>query len=253
MEQLEGFATWYFRRSPKMGSALALARMQERALWACTSFFTPWSRWVADKLEMSGIPPERIRVIPPGVDLSIWQPRPEFRSNDTERVQLLFVGGDFFRKGGDILLDVFRAQFAESCELSIVTHEPIEAGPGVNVFRAEPNSDLLRRLYATSDLFVLPTQAECFGIAAIEALSSGLPVVMGNRGAAAEIVKGDTGWLIEPNHDELAAAIRSAVQGRQRLREMGERARIDAEQRFDGMQNDMRVLETVLEVCGRGS
>ena len=67
------------------------------------------------------------------------------------------------------------------------------------VHRAEANSPLLRQLYADADLFVMPTRAEAFGIVTVEAMASGLPVIVGDVGGGRSIVDhGKTGWLIPP-------------------------------------------------------
>jgi glycosyltransferase involved in cell wall biosynthesis len=164
------------------------------------------------------------------------------------------VGGDFARKGGALLLDVFSAQFAGRCELDVVTRESVAPRPGVRVHRAEPNAPLLRDLYARADLFVLPTQAECFGIATVEALASGLPVIMGEGGGARDIVdENETGWLIPPTGPALVAALERALAVRERLPAMGRRGRKVAEARFDGARNDRRMVDLVLEQADRGA
>ena len=254
LEQQEALAPIYFGRPSKRGIRLAIARLQERALWRSVTIFTPWSQWAADSLRRQGVAEDRIRVIPPGVDLEEWQPRREARRKNHERLRLLFVGGDFARKGGDILLDVFRAQFADRCQLDVVTREALEPPPGVRVHRAEPNSPLLKELYAQADIFVLPTRAECFGIATVEAMASGLPVIAGDVGGAKDIIDdGETGWLIEPTAVRLAGALEDALRRRERLWPMGRRARLVAEARFNGRANDGAVVDAVLEAWDRFS
>lgn len=252
VDQQEAFASVYFRRPPKRGARRLVARLVERALWSRTSLFTPWSRWAADSLRRQGIPDERIRVLPPGVDLEQWQARPRIGERASEKLRLLFVGGDFERKGGRILLDVFRNRFDDRCEIDIVTHEAVEAGGGVRVHRAEPNSLRLRELYRRADLFVLPTRAECFGIATVEAMASGLPVIVGDVGGARDIVDhGATGWLIEPTAQALASALELALEQRERLPAIGASARRIAEERFDGRRNDARLVELLVQEVGR--
>jgi glycosyltransferase involved in cell wall biosynthesis len=254
LEQQEALAPIYFGRPSKRGIRLAIARLQERFLWRSVTIFTPWSQWAADSLRRQGVAEDRIRVIPPGVDLEEWQPRREARRKNHERLRLLFVGGDFARKGGDILLDVFRARFADRCELDVVTREALEPPPGVRLHRAEPNSPLLKELYTQADIFVLPTRAECFGIATVEAMASGLPVIAGDVGGAKDIVDdGETGWLIEPTAVGLAGALEDALRRRERLWTMGRRARLVAETRFDGRANDGAVVDAVLEAWDRFS
>ena len=72
-------------------------------------------------------------MIPPGIDLSRW-PMLERRRVPGEPVRLLFVGGDFARKGGDLLLEVFEQQFAGMCELHLVTRSEIRPRPGVRIY-----------------------------------------------------------------------------------------------------------------------
>jgi glycosyltransferase involved in cell wall biosynthesis len=111
---------------------------------------------------------------------------------------------------------------------------------------------VLRDLYRNADLFVLPTRAECFGIAAVEAMASGLPVIFGDVGAARDIVDdGETGWLIEPTAEALARALEYALDRREQLPHMGRRAREVAEERFDGARNDARLVDLLLDQHAR--
>ena len=247
VEQREAWAPLYVGRSPRSGLRRALALLQERALWSRVAMFTSWSQWAAKPVLASGIDPARVRVIPPGVDLDAWATRRSADAGDRP-LRLLFVGGDFERKGGDLLVKIVRESFQDRCEVDIVTHAQVEPGPGVRVHSATPNSPELRELYARADLFVLPTRADCFGIATVEAMASGLPVLVSDVGAAREIVdEGDTGWLIQPNLESLRAALNHAVERRECLPAMGRRARAVAEQRFDGRRNDRMVIDVMIE------
>ena len=249
--QLEAMAPHYFHRPPKSGLRRKVSQLQERLIWSPVTLFTPWSNWAAQGLRVEGVEDERIRVAPPGISLDQWTPN---RTGSAEGpLRLLFVGGDFARKGGRMLLDVFRTFPTGELELDIVTRD--DAGPlppGVRVHRAEPNSDSLRALYANAELFVLPTLAECFGIATIEAMASGLPVIVSDIGGARDIVDpGETGWLIEPTAHSLAPAIRAALAQREALPSIGRRGRAVAEARFDGAVNDRLLVDWCLELAER--
>jgi glycosyltransferase involved in cell wall biosynthesis len=253
-EQQEAFAPLYFARPPRQGPRRVIRQLLERAVWHNVSLFTPWSHWAADSLRRQGISGDRIRVLPPGVDLDYWHPSRASSTSGEERLRLLFVGADFWRKGGDLLLRVLQSRFADRCEVDIVTRGVVPTRPGVRVHRAEPNSSLLRSLYAQADVFVLPTRAECFGIAAIEALASGVPVIMGDVGGARDIVQdGENGWLIEPTAQALSDALEHALQHRTTLPAMGRHARRVAEQRFDGQRNDTLVVELLLDEVTRAA
>ena len=247
VEQREAWAPMYFDRAPRSGLRRALALAQERALWSRVSMFTPWSHWAAQPVLASGVDRARIRVIPPGVDLEAWAAARSSGAGD-RALRLLFVGGDFERKGGDMLAKIVRDSFQGRCELDIVTHAQVAPGAGVRVHTAMPNSRELRELYARADLFVMPTRADCFGIATVEAMASGLPVLVSDVGAAPEIVdNGETGWLIESRPEALRAALERAVDRRSCLPAMGRRARAVAEQRFDGRRNDRMVIDVIID------
>ena len=81
-----------------------------RAMYHSTAKLQAWSRWAKySAMEDYGVPESKIFVNPPGVPLSFWRPPAEPHRADTP-VRVLFVGGDFRRKGGPLLLDWFRTQ-----------------------------------------------------------------------------------------------------------------------------------------------
>ena len=79
-------------------------------------------------------------------------------------------------------------------------------------------------LYAASDLFVLPSRYEGFGMAYAEAIAHGLPVIGTTAGAIPETVSPDAGVLIPPDDvPALAAALRRLIENRRRARATGRR------------------------------
>jgi len=249
LDQRELAAPFYFGRPARTGVVATLNRARERAVWDRVKLFTPWSRWAADALRNRGVEDARIRILPPGVDLDRWQPAPQGpRPSGTAKLRLLFVGGDFQRKGGDLLLAVMRGPLGEHCHLDIVTRDAVPPTPGVTVHRLEPNAPALLELYRHADLFVMPSLAECFGIATIEAMATGLPALVSNRGASGEIVEhGRSGWLIEPTEQDLHDRLSAILDDRGCLPVMGGLARTTAVARYDGRCNDRQVADIV---CG---
>lgn len=210
----------------------------------------PWSSWTAASLiEDYGVDPERIEIVAPGVDLEVWRPDSDYIPEKT--LKILFVGGDLMRKGGDVLLNAFRSLPHGVAELHLVTRTELPAEAGVTVYNhLQPNTPELIELYQKSDVFVLPTKAEAFGIAAIEASAAGLPVIATAVGGLVDIVvEGKTGFFIEPGDaPTLARRLQQLAKNIQLRQTLGEAARQRAEHRFDSKTNAGRIAEVLQEV-----
>jgi len=93
----------------------------------------------------------------------------------------------------------------------------------------------LEEVVGASDLFVLPSEAESFGMAALEAMACEVPVIATNAGGMPEVVtSGETGYLLPVGDtDGMAACAIEILSDRKRHREMGLKARSVAIERFD--------------------
>jgi N-acetyl-alpha-D-glucosaminyl L-malate synthase BshA len=94
--------------------------------------------------------------------------------------------------------------------------------------------DQIAPLLAAADLFLLPSASESFGLSALEALASGVPVVGTNAGGLPEVVRdGETGILCAVGDiPGMAAASLEILQDRKRWSEMSQLAAADARERF---------------------
>lgn len=111
------------------------------------------------------------------------------------------------------------------------------------------------RLFAQADLFVLPSGQESFGLAALEALASGVPVVATDVGGLPEVVRhSETGWLVPAgNPPALAAAILKLLADEPSRAAMGRAARVDALERFRPEPVVARVEALYRELLARAS
>ncbi len=215
-----------------------------------------WCQWAKDSLVNDyGMPSEKITVIPPGVDLSLWPSRSTQTAHDTTRpVKLLFVGGDFKRKGGDVLVECFQRHFQERCELHLVTQEQVAPGPNLFVYNGvKPKSETLTRLFAEADLFVFPTLADCAPVAVTEALAASLPVISTRVGAIPESVQdGKTGLLVDAgNGEHLRQALEWMLDHPEQRMEMGRLGRRLIEADYDAEKNCRRLLELLKAAAGQ--
>lgn len=142
--------------------------------------------------------------------------RADNRTNRDTRV--LFMGGDFPRKGGPDLLEAWRdGGFEDRARLDLVTDWPLAAAqmpPGVRHIRGiVPNTPEWLDLWRQADLFVMPTRHEAFGMVFQEAAAAGLPVVATDINAIPEIVQGrQTGILVTPGDRQgLVQAMRTLI------------------------------------------
>ena len=152
-----------------------------------------------------------------------------------ESPEILFVGADWKRKGGPELVEAFRRlrEHHPALRLSIVGCRPEVDLPGATV-RGPLGLEAVRDAYAAADLFCLPTRREPFGVAFIEAMHHGLPVVSTRVGAVPELVgESGCGLLVEPGDvDGLTRALGELLAEPARARELGERGRRHARGRF---------------------
>jgi glycosyltransferase involved in cell wall biosynthesis len=256
-EQLWSFGALYGRRPSRLPFAETLKWRARLRQYREARMIFPWSRWVADSLvDGYGVDAARIHVMPPGIDLERWTfpARPQ-AGLDGEPVRILFVGGDFVRKGGDLLLQWADSTRLQNWELHLVTRDSVST-QNSRVFvhhGLTPNAPALRQLYAQASVFALPTRGDCYSLASMEALAAGLPVVLSEVGGTGDVIRdGETGFLIRPGDGAALAerldALVSEPAARQR---MGRAARQDAEARYDARKNILQTVAIMRSALGR--
>jgi glycosyltransferase involved in cell wall biosynthesis len=213
-----------------------------------------WHEWGKHSLvDDYGVEAAKVSVIPPGIDLERWDFPRDGADRPAQPVRLLFVGGDFRRKGGETLLTAFRRHLTPGCELDIVTREQVDTSGLANVrihHGLGPNAPELMALYARADVFIFPTLADTLPLVNMEAMASGLPVVTTNVGALTEEIEdGVTGFLVPPlDADALGTATRRLVDDAGLRRRMGAAGRRRAVERFNGSLNYPQIL-TLCKQC----
>jgi glycosyltransferase involved in cell wall biosynthesis len=247
--QYDTMADWY-EHTPDRAGWLSdwKQRWVAAALQSAEGLFA-WSQWAAQSaIEDYGADPKRVHIVPPGVDTMLWHPGAKETKPDDGIVRILFTGYALKRKGGDLLLRWARETTRKGWELHVVTMKPIEAPPGVVVYTdLGSNSGGLIRLAQQCDIFALPTRADCFSLASLEAMAVGLPVITTRVGGIPDIIReGETGYLLDPDdYDGLRDRLETLLDSPGLRREMGCRGRERVCTHFNGddhVQQGLRIM-----------
>ncbi|MBI3302974.1 MAG: glycosyltransferase family 4 protein [Deltaproteobacteria bacterium] len=216
------FPDWVPFRSPRAAQRWFEA---EREVYRRAAMIFVYSERVRRSLiEDYGVADTRIRVVGCGTNITSHTDLDKRYDGHT----ILFVGRDFHRKGGEILLKAFakvRAQIPDA-RLQVVGPPPGSVGeqPGVEFLGWVSDREHLLRLFAEADVYAMPSLCEPFGQAFIEAMSFKLPCVGTDTGGVPDIIEeGVTGYMI-PRGDTTALADRliTLLSDAQLCRRLGE-------------------------------
>lgn len=130
----------------------------------------------------------------------------DFTRQNSKSVNIIFVGRCFHRKGGIEVLKAFETLNKKyDIKLSMVSQAPTEVinryknYHGIEFLTNMSRQSLIEKHFANFDIFVLPTSYDTFGMAFLEAMAFGLPIVTLEGFATPEIVEdGKNGYLIKP-------------------------------------------------------
>lgn len=157
------------------------------------------------------VPPERVHVVPNGVDESYFLP---LREPGSGPLNLLYVGRLSAQKNVPRLLDAM-ALLRQDVRLRIIGDGELRGSLEDRATRLELRNvefsggllgEELVKAYADADAFVLPSDKEGMPLVILEAMAAALPVVATDVPGTRELVRG-TGLLAAPESAALAAAI----------------------------------------------
>lgn len=176
----------------------------------------------------SGVAPEKVQVIPNGVDPSIFTPAGQVPAlPTTKRFKFLYVGGTTYRKGFDLLLEAYVRAFTAADDVCLVvkdcgtrtyyrgqTAEELIANvratpnaPEILYTDADLSDEQMAQLYRACDVFVAPYRGEGFCMPALEAMACGLPVVVTEGGGTDDFVDDSVGWLLPAERQSLSSVV----------------------------------------------
>jgi glycosyltransferase involved in cell wall biosynthesis/FMN phosphatase YigB (HAD superfamily)/tetratricopeptide (TPR) repeat protein len=179
-------------------------------------FWLP-SEYVRRVYVESGVPAEKVFVVPNGIDPEKFQPQAApLKLATAKKFKFLFVGGTIGRKGPDLLLKAYLQNFTAADDVclvikdfggkSVYTGQTFEAqiraaqalpdAPEILYLSEELPPESLPGLYTACDCLVMPYRGEGFGLPALEAMACGLPLIVTGGGATDDFVRDEFAWRI---------------------------------------------------------
>jgi glycosyltransferase involved in cell wall biosynthesis len=213
-------------RLPARGLLAAHARWESAGARRATLVIAP-SRFAADRVvDAYAVDRATVRVIPEAFDAPAWRAMLPHRARHGSRV--LCVARLYPRKRVIDLLDAWpmvRAALPDA-RLDVVgggpeLHRLVHRSRGLRgcFLHGHVEHPATLEFYARADAFCLPSLQETFGYAAVEAMASGLPLVVAAAGALPEVCDGTVTQLVAPRcPPALAAAIVRSLDARARER-----------------------------------
>jgi glycosyltransferase involved in cell wall biosynthesis len=234
-----------------------LLRTSERAALTATRHVIVTSAATARYLAADyAVSAERITVACPGTDRA-----PMARGSRDGIVRLLSVGAVVPRKGFDVLIAAIATLINLPWHLTIAgdrNRDPETAAQldadirrynlaGRVAMHGVVSPERLAELYDSADLFVLVSRFEGYGMAYVEAIARGLPIIGTNAGAIPDTVPADVGMLVAPDDpDALALALRKIIENPDERRRMGTSARAAAS-RLPTWQESAKIFARAIE------
>jgi glycosyltransferase involved in cell wall biosynthesis len=198
-----------------------------------------------------GIPASKISIIALGCETANKPQNPKIISSD-QPLQILFAGQATQRKGIGYLVEAI--QELPGVELTIVgtcsqaARRMIDRYSNISVVPSLPRDELYR-LMQESDLLVLPSLAEGFGLVALEAMANGTPCLLSKETFGPDLIRhGENGYILnEVSTESLASAIRKIQNDRSNLVSVGLRASMTATE-YSWERYSISVAKRILEL-----
>ncbi len=213
-------------------SRLRSVRRAGILIWEGDRFPEHWARSACEHLDVafvpseftleaavaSGIPPAMLRVAPFGVDGDVYRPDgPAMRLSSRRTFTFLAVAAPHIRKGLAELIDAFGSAFAPGDDVDLVIKCPpsvrsarrsweyagVESFIGrercgqIRVLTGSLDESSMASLYRAADVYVQPSFGESFGLAPLEALACGRPIIATGWGGALTFLDRSNSWLVD--------------------------------------------------------
>ncbi len=224
------------------------------------------SEYSKSEIVSVGINPDLVHVLSPGLDREKYNILSSSLKSDSKKI--LCVGNYVSRKGIIYLIEAFSQIERQNVTLHLVGNrknnssyynklknavEKLKLTECV-VFHDGSNQENIKHLYASADIFVLPSLKETFGIVFLEAMHYGLPIITTNVSAMPELIEeGKNGFLVPPGDSQaLAKAISTLIENSDLIEKMGETGRKKVATSYYWEQSGFKFVSILESLKGEG-
>lgn len=207
-----------------------------------------------------GVPPEKITVIPNGVNIDQFP----MGERSTRKTQILFVGSLIERKGVNYLIEAMGIVTEKHPDYRLIlvgegrdrnNFEKMVTRLGLEetiVFVGTQSQQMVSELMRESRLLVLPSIEEGQGVVLVEALASGTPCVGSRVGGIPDVITPDVGQLVEPRDVQgLAAAINRYIEDDVMWKNASQKARERVEREYDWFTLSEKMITVYHQVLNK--
>lgn len=210
------YVDYYLRKVPLM-----IPPIKEKIIQFTTAFYNrcqltlvPTNN-IIDELADYGVKRNRMKLWQRGIDKHLFHPSKKDKNYiqnivQNKRPNLIFASRLVWEKNLDTLIKVYKQTQRESLDYNfiIVGDGPakmeLEQAMPKALFLGHQSHETLAVLYASSDVFLFPSNTESYGNVVIEAMASGLPCVIANGGGSGSLVQDGYNGISCPTHDTQA-------------------------------------------------
>lgn len=206
-----------------------------------------------------GIKESKITVIPMGVDLNKFKPRPKLKNKRV--INILCVARLVPEKGVMVLLEAFLElkKIFKNINLTFIGNGPLknELKGYKGVFVKNVPYDKMPEQYSSADIFCLPslqtnTWEEQFGMCLVEAMASGLPIIATKSGAIPEVCGNVALLAKEGSTSSYKENLTKLISNKVTRENLGKNSRVMAEKKYNTLNISLQVEQVYLNLLDNG-
>lgn len=200
------------------------------------------------------LPPQKVTHLETGVHSPFLSEPLPFR-DPGRRPGIVFIGTTLERKGGRLLLDIWRRELKDQADLTLVTLEEVPPEPGLTVINdLTPGNDRIWGILAGVDILCFPSVIDQAPNVILEAMAAGLPVIAHPTGAIPEmVIDGETGLLVDCHQPEAVAdALATLVHDVGLRTRMGQAGHQHVYENYNMMDTTTAIIDELLVAARSG-